>query len=156
MKVYQFPTNRNRGETYVDTARKSLLVRADFILDRSRGGDRLTFKRWRRVLADALPRLLGCADRCPRAVVRLHRGEVEGRFSGWLRIPVERRPGRKRLRKIRAKLHDRLESALLPVGGEVVKVGVRRCRARAVPAAPLLPFPAQSEPGPQLQVVSPC
>jgi hypothetical protein len=112
----------------MDTARKHLLVRADFTLDRSRGGDRLTFKRWRRVLADALPRLMGLAD-C-RAVLRLHHGEEEGRYSLWLRLPVERRPGRKRLGKIRAKLWERLESALLPVGGELAKLGVRRRQPR--------------------------
>lgn len=108
----------------------TLLVRADFTLDRSRGGDRLTFKRWRRVLAAALLRLMGFAD-C-RAALRLHHGDEEGRYSFWLRLPVERRPGRKRLARIREKLRDRLESVLLPVGGEVVKLGVRRCRPRLV------------------------
>jgi hypothetical protein len=124
----------------VDTARKSLLVRADFTLDRSRGGDRLMFKRWRRVLADALPRLLGVADRCSRAAVRLRRGEEQGRYAAWLRLPVERRPGRKLLRRIKEKLRGRLEEALLPVGGEVIKLGVRRRRprpARTEEASPL-------------------
>ena len=119
----------------MDTARKSLLVRADFTLDRSRGGDRLTFKRWRRVLAEALPRLLGFGGR--RAVLRLHEGEEQGRFSLWLRLPVRRRPGRKRLGAIKAKLRDRLESVLLPVGGDVIKLGVRRCQPRR--ASPLVP-----------------
>jgi hypothetical protein len=116
----------------VDTARKSLLVRADFALDRSRGGDRLTFKRWRRVLAGALPRLMGFGDHCTRAVLRLHEGPEEGRFSLWLRLPVSRRPSRKRLGKIKAKLRDRLESVLLPVGGDVIKLGVRRCQPKRV------------------------
>jgi hypothetical protein len=125
------------GEAYVETTRKSLLARADFVLDRSRGGDRLTFKRWRRVLGEVLPRLMGCAERCPRAVVRLHHGEEEGRFTAWLRLPVERLPGRKRLRLIGARLRERLEAGLLAVGGDVLKVSVRRFRAR-----PALPAPA--------------
>lgn len=123
------------------TEKKSLLVRADFVLGNRLGGDRVACKRWRRVLAEALPSLLGCARRCPRAQVCLHKGEGEARFSGWLRIPIERRPGRRRLRKFRAKLHRRLEAGLAPVDGRVVKVGVRRCHARAAePVA--LPLPA--------------
>jgi hypothetical protein len=125
----------------VDTVLKSLLIRADFTLDRSRGGDRLTFQRWRRVLADTLPRLLGVAGRCSRAVVHLRQGEEQGRFSAWLRLPIHRRPGRKLLRRVRERLRNRLEAVLLAVGGEVIKLGVRRCqpRSRRAPAevAPL-------------------
>jgi hypothetical protein len=133
----------------MDTARKSLLVRADFSLDRSRGGDRLTFKRWRRVLSDALPRLMGYGA---RGVLRLHEGPEEGRYSLWLRLPISRRPGRKRLAKIKAKLLDRLESVLLPVGGDVIKLGVRRCQPkrslRLVPQETvLLPFVRTDEVG---------
>ena len=69
---------------------------------------------------------MGLGDR--RTRVRLHEGEEEGRFSMWLRLPISRRPGRKRLAKIKAKLFDRLESVLLPVGGDVIKLGVRRCQ----------------------------
>ena len=115
---------------------KCLLVRADFVLGKSQGGDRPTYHRWRRVLIDALPRLLGCADRCPRAErVRLHKGEGAGRYVGWVRIPVERRPGRRRLRKMKAKLRARLEDSLRPLDGSVVKLGVRRQRRRPRPAA---------------------
>ena len=125
----------------MDTVRKSLLVRADFVLGNRRGGGRLACKRWRRLLADALPRLLGCADRCARARVRLHDGEGEARFSGWLRIPIERRPSRRRLRKLKAKLRARLEAGLLPIDGQVIKLGVRRVRTRPVAAAaPVAPF----------------
>jgi hypothetical protein len=120
----------------VDTARKSLLVRADFVLGNRRGGARLACKRWRRVLADALPQLLGCADRRPDVRVRLHDGEGEARFSGWLRIPIERRPSRRRLRKMKAKLQARLEAGLLPIDGQVIKLGVRRVKHRPAPAAP--------------------
>jgi hypothetical protein len=112
------------------TRHKTLLVRFDFILDRSRGGDRLVFKRWRRVLAAALPGLMGLSRCCPRAVLRLRHGEEQGRFSGWLRIPVERHPGLDRLRRIREKLQEKLESVLIAVGGEVLKVVVRRLRPR--------------------------
>lgn len=114
---------------------KCLLVRADFVLGRSHGGDRPTYHRWRRVLIDALPRLLGCADRCARAErVRLHKGEseAEGRFVAWLRIAVERRPGRKRLRKMKATLRARLEDSLRPLDGVVMKLGVRRQRRRQI------------------------
>jgi hypothetical protein len=118
--------------------RKSLLVRADFVLGRGRGGDRLVYRRWRRVLTDALPRLLGCADRTPHAErVCLHKVEGEGRFTGWVRLPVERHPKRRRLRKFRNALRERLGAGLLPIDGQVVKVGVRRCRARLV--KPVLP-----------------
>jgi hypothetical protein len=118
-----------------NTTRKSLLVRADFVL--GGGGDRLMYKRWRGILADALPRLMGCADRCPEAEhVRLQSGD-EGRFSGWLRIPIERRPSRRRMRKYKAHLRRRLEAGLTPIGGRVVKVGVRRCRGKSAPPAPM-------------------
>jgi hypothetical protein len=120
----------------VNDTNKCLLVRADFVLGRSQAGDRPTYHRWRRVLIDALPRLLGCADRCPSAErVRLHKGEGAGRYVGWVRIPVERRPGRRRLRKMKAKLRARLEDSLRPLDGSVVKLGVRRQRRRAPVAA---------------------
>src|SRR5262245_5590989 len=75
---------------------------------------------------------MGLGSRCSRAVVRLHRGEEQGRFSAWLRIPVRRHPGRDGFRKIRQKLHDKLESVLLAVGGEVIRFGVRRLRPKTV------------------------
>src|SRR5438132_8592454 len=106
--------------------RKFLIVRADFVLDRSRGGDRLMFKRWRRALVNVFPRLLGCASRADRTAVRLHSGEEEGRFTAWLRLPVRRLPGRSGLRRLKSKLRDRLEMALLAVGGDVIKFGIRR------------------------------
>ena len=123
----------------MEPRRKSLLVRADFVLGKRQGGDERTYKRWRRILRDALPRLLGCERRCPKAErVRLREqaseGEGEGRFSGWLRIAIQRRPGRKRLRKFEERLRRRLEANLLPIDGQVVKVGVRRCRDRALAA----------------------
>jgi hypothetical protein len=125
----------------VNESNKNLLVRADFILGKSAGGDRPAFHRWRRVLIDALPRLLGCSERCERAErVRLHKGEGQGRFVAWLRIPVERRPGRKRLRKLRSKLRARLEGSLRPLDGTVVKLGVRRQRRRP----PVLVLPQAS------------
>jgi hypothetical protein len=123
----------------VYTEGKSLLVRADFVLGNRLGGGRVMCKRWRRVLTDALPRLMGCARRCPKAKVRLYEGEGEARFSGWLRIPVRRRPGRRRLRALKKKLFERLGAGLLPVDGRVLKLGVRRCRPRAV--AEVLPLP---------------
>lgn len=115
---------------------KSLLVRADFVMGRGHDADRMAYRRWRRIFVEALPRLLGCARRCPRAErVRLHTGATEASYSGWLRIPMRRRPSRSRLRRFRTQLRRRLEAGLKPVGGEVLKVGVRRCRAR-----PALPF----------------
>jgi hypothetical protein len=115
----------------VNESNKNLLVRADFVLGHSQGGDRPAYHRWRRVLIDALPQLLGCSRRCERAErVRLHKGEGQGRFVAWLRIPVERRPGRKRLRKLKSKLLARLQSSLRPLDGTVIKLGVRRQRRR--------------------------
>jgi hypothetical protein len=112
------------------TDQKSLLARAEFIIGKGQGGDRLLYRRWRRILIDALPRLLGCAQRCPRAEhVCLHEGGEEGRYSAWLRIPIQRRPGRSLVRKLERKLSDRLSAGLLPIHGEVLKVRVRRCRA---------------------------
>lgn len=122
--------------------RKSLLVRADFVLGNNSGGDQHACRRWRRILADALPRLMGCSRRNPEARIRLHEGQAEACYSGWLRIPVERRPNRKRLRRLKAKLRGRLEAGLLPIGGRVLKVGVRRCRPRQ--AAPVV-LPMQQE-----------
>jgi hypothetical protein len=113
------------------------LIRADFALENRPGGGRLACKRWRRLFADALPGLMGCARRCPKAVVRLHEGEGEANYTGWLRIPVERRPSRKRLRALKAKLRTRLEAGLLPVDGRVLKVGVRRHGA-SVPGPTIL------------------
>jgi hypothetical protein len=120
------------------TTRKSLLVRADFVLGGA--GERLMYKRWRRILIDALPRLLGCAGRCPKAErVRLRAGDA-ARFSGWLRIPIERRPSRRRLRKFKAQLRRRLEAGLAPIGGRVLKLGVRRCTGRSKPPVTVLPL----------------
>jgi hypothetical protein len=122
---------------------KSLLVRADFVL--GKGGDGLVYHRWRRILAEALPRLLGCERRSPRAErIRLHEPEGDGRFTGWVRIPIERRPSRRRLRKFRDKLRRRLESSLQPLDGRVLKVGVRRLRPRLAIVTPALPFPAET------------
>jgi len=80
---------------------------------------------------------MGCADRCSRARVRLHRGGTVVWYSGWLRLPMERRPSRKRLGTIKAKLRSRLEAGLQLVDGQVLKVGVRRCRPR-LPVVPIL------------------
>jgi hypothetical protein len=115
---------------------KQLLIRADFALGNRPGGDRLSCKRWRRLLTDALPGLMGCAHRCPKATVRLHDGDSEASYTGWLRIPIHRRPSKKRVRRFKAKLRARLESGLLPVDGRVLKLGVRRLGARRA-AAPL-------------------
>jgi hypothetical protein len=120
----------------LDTKRKSLLVRADFVLAKGPPGDERVCKRWRRVLAEALPRLLGFHLRSPGpARARLHEGDGEARYTAWLRIPVERRPGRKRARRLKERLRNRLEAALLPINGRVLKVGLRRCapRPEAVP-----------------------
>jgi hypothetical protein len=140
----------------MNTPVKSLLVRADFVLGNRPGGDRLSCKRWRRLLADALPRLMGCAARCRKAVVRLRDGDGEAFYSGWLRIPIERRPGRKRLRAFKAKLRARLEAGLQLIDGRVIKVGVRRYGPKPVPAPVLLPLPdAHGQPPAQLQLFDP-
>jgi hypothetical protein len=135
---------------------KHLLVRADFVLGRRQGGDRLVYRRWRRILVEALPRLLGCSDRCPRAErVRLHKGEgeSEGRYVAWVRIPIERRPGRNRLRKLKAKLRGRLEESLRPLDGEVIKFGVRRQKRRedVLPLLRLMEVPESACGWPVLQ-----
>jgi hypothetical protein len=112
--------------------RKSLLVRADFALGKHPGGDARVYKNWRRILRDALPQLMGCVGRCLRAEkVRLRSATGEARFTGWVRIPVERHPGRKRVRKLKERLRGRLESGLLPIDGVVLKLGIRRCRRKA-------------------------
>lgn len=123
---------------------KYLLVRADFALGGEAGGDRLFYKRWRRPLEAALPGLLGCATRCTRAVVRLHEGDGPAWYTGWLRIPVLRRPGRKRLRRLKARLRERLEAGLSPIGGRVLKLGVRR---QVTAFAPTLTLVRGDEPG---------
>ncbi len=115
-------------EPSVLTERKSLLVRLDFILGKGQTAPRVIYCRWRRVLIEALPKLLGCSQRCPRAEhVCLHHGEGEGHFSAWLRIPVQRRANRKLLRKLKSKWLTRLDEGIKPMNGEVVKVGIRRC-----------------------------
>jgi hypothetical protein len=118
----------------VNVHRHYLLVRADFAIGGGQQGDRLVYHRWRRVLIDALPKLLGCAKRSPRAEqVRLHKGSEQGpgRYSAWLRIPIQRRASSRLIRLIRAKLRDRLEAALRPIQGEVIKFSVRRSRSRS-------------------------
>lgn len=118
---------------------KSLLVRADFVLGLHQPVDRLTCRRWRRILIEVLPKLLGCAQRCPRAEhVCLHKGQAEGRYTAWLRIPIQRRPSRRRLRLLKAKLRNRLAAGLQLLGGEVRNLGVRRCR-KCIGALPLFP-----------------
>jgi hypothetical protein len=123
---------------------KSLLVRADFVLGGHEAADPLVFRRWRRILFQALPRLLGCADRCPEAEdVCLHKGSPAGRYTAWLRIPTRRRPNRRFVARLGRKLWSRLDDGLRPLGGRVLKLGVRRYRA------PILPFlaPAETAPG---------
>jgi hypothetical protein len=113
----------------VHVDQKSLLVRADFTIGQGQDVDRIIYHRWRRILIDALPRLLGCSRRCPQAEhVCLHKGEGEGRYSAWLRIPVLRRPGRSFVQRLEIKLKERLESGLKPMKGEVLKMRVRRCQ----------------------------
>lgn len=108
---------------------KSLLVRADFSIGKGQNVDRIVYHRWRKILIDALPRLLGCSRRCPQAEhVCLHKGTGEGRYTAWLRIPVVRRPGRSFVQRLEGKLKERLEAGLKPIQGEVLKVRVRRCR----------------------------
>lgn len=132
--------------------RKSLLVRADFVLGHGQAGERRTYKRWRGILAAALPQLLGCERRCPTgAKVRLHEGTEAARFTVWIRFPVQRRPGRKLARRLKARLRARLEAALLPIDGRVVKFGLRRYRKQQ--HQPRLPFPTMTEAVPAVPVV---
>jgi hypothetical protein len=113
----------------VQENRKSLLVRADFVLGHSQPGDRRTYKRWRGILHEVLPRLMGCERRSARAEkVRLRSVEDHPLYSAWIRIPIERRPSKKRLRKLVERLRSRLERNLRLVDGQVVKMRVRRCR----------------------------
>jgi hypothetical protein len=118
---------------------KSLLLRVDFILGHGQPADRLIFHRWRRILVDALPRLLGCARRCPQAEhVCLHEnqnGQGQGHYTAWLRIPTQRRPSRALVRRVEAQLHKKLAAGLEPLSGQVVKLAIRRRRAKA-PALP--------------------
>jgi hypothetical protein len=132
-----YTSDRNHPFFEVAVPTRFLLLRADFVLGEQ--GNPVMFKRWRRVLTDALPRLLGCANRAPTARVRL-RGS--GRFSAWVRIPVQRRPGARRVRALTARLRQRLEAALLPVGGRVLKLAIRRYRVPPV----IAPLPAWTGP----------
>lgn len=124
--------------------RKSLLVRADFVLGRGLPVDRLSYRRWRKVLGHALPTLVGFARRCPRAEhVCLHDGDQEGHFTAWFRIPVRRQPNRKWVRKLAARLYQRFEEALRPIHGELMKIGIRRQvegRATPSPAPEFMPL----------------
>jgi hypothetical protein len=125
----------------------SLLVRADFVLGHSQPGDRRAYKRWRGILRDVLPRLLGCERRSAHAEkVRLRSVEDHPLFSGWVRIPIERRPGKKGLRKLAERLCNRLERSLLLVDGRVVKIGIRRCRIRDAACANPAVTPAEAAP----------
>lgn len=111
----------------MNTERKSLLVRADFVLGKDRPADRLFYRRWRKILTAALPTLLGYSRLCPTAEhVCLHDGEQEGHFTAWLRLPVRRRPSRRWVRQLAEKLYRRLGEGLRPIHGEVLKVGIRR------------------------------
>jgi hypothetical protein len=115
----------------MNTSRRYLLVRADFVIGQHSHPDSAVCRRWRRVFMQALPRLMGCADRAPAAErVSLHEGEVAGSFTGWVRIPMMRRPDRKKLGKFKRKLRERLEASLTPMDGCVLKLGVRRCTER--------------------------
>jgi hypothetical protein len=112
----------------MNSAQRSLLVRADFVVGRNQQPDSALCRRWRRVFIQALPKLMGCADRVPVAErVSLHTGTTLGSFTGWLRIPMPRKPNRKALGKLKRKLRDRLESSLSLMDGTVLKLGVRRC-----------------------------
>ena len=127
--------------------RKSLLVRADFVLGKDRPADRLSYRRWRKILIAALPSLLGFSRVCPTAEhVCLHDGEQEGHFTAWLRLPVRRRPSRRLVRQFAAKLYRRLEAGLRPVHGEVLKIGIRRQIAGGEKAAPTPEFMPLFEP----------
>ncbi len=78
-------------------------------------------------------------------------------FSAWVRIPIERRPGKKRLRKLRERLRGRLEKNLLLVEGRIVKFGVRRCQGKdsAGASAVVNPVSAAEVLSPQLPVEVP-
>jgi hypothetical protein len=145
-----------RIEVPVTHKRKSLLVRADFVLGQDRPADRLSYRRWRKILTTALPTLLGFSRRCPAAEhVCLHEGGPAGHFTAWLRLPVRRRPSRRRVRQLTAKLHRRLEVGLLPIHGEVLKIGIRRQVAvsgKPMPAPEYLPL--FSEPSESVSVPS--
>lgn len=123
----------------MNSGTKYLLVRADFALGKGSAADKAVYRRWRRILRDALPQLLGYGQRCPQAeYVCLHKGPEAGRYSAWLRLPIQRRPSRRRARKLKTKLRGRLELGLQPLGGTVLKLGLRRCRTRPQPL-PLFP-----------------
>jgi hypothetical protein len=112
----------------VHADQKSLLVRADFMIGISQNVDRIIYHRWRRIMIDALPRLLGCSRICPKAErVCLHKGQTVGRYSAWLRIPVQRQRQRSFVQRLETRLTERLESGLKPVQGEVISVRARRC-----------------------------
>jgi hypothetical protein len=139
----------------LNAERKSLLIRADFVLGKGQGANRRICKRWRSILVDALPRLLRWRRHTPETErVRLRSGE-EARYTAWLRLPVERRPGRERLRKLEVRIRARLEAALLPIDGRLLKLGVRRRSARrpwvepaVLPVAPAPALPSLDEPVP--------
>jgi hypothetical protein len=115
----------------MDSKQRSLLVRADFVLGEQTNAERAVYRRWRRVFVNALPKLMGCADRCESAErISLHSEEQFGSFTGWVRIPILRRPDRKQLRKLKRRLRDRLETSLAPIHARVIKLGVRRCSAK--------------------------
>jgi hypothetical protein len=123
----------------MDNRQRSLLVRADFVLGESVPVERAVYRRWRRVLVNALPRLMGCAERCESAErVSLHATAEAGSFTGWVRIPIQRRPDRKQLRKLKRRFRDRLETSLAPAHGRVIKLGVRRCSGRPTEKADFL------------------
>lgn len=125
----------------MNKAKKCLLVRADFVLGTAGEAARSSYLAWRRILVDALPKMMGCASRCPRAErVSLHADLERGSYTGWLRIPTSRRPDRKQLRRMRKKLAERLAASLLPVHGRLVKLGVRRLSKNASPSLPLFQF----------------
>ncbi len=85
----------------------SMLIRADFVIGEHNHPSAAVCRRWRRVFMLALPRLLGCADRCGTAErISLHSGEVAGSFTGWVRIPIQRRLGRKQLTRLKRKLRE--------------------------------------------------
>lgn len=110
-----------------------LLVRADFAL--TGGGERVMLKRWRRVLSATLADLLGHEG---KVRVRLH---DTGSFTAWLKIAVDRRPTRKRVRAREGRLRAKLAAALLPVRGLVFDLTIRRFRGKPELALVGLPEP---------------